>query len=79
VFQELKRYLSSPPVMVALDPGEPLLLYIVATLEAVSMELVIEWPDPHDLHELESSSANGSGSQDPRPMEETGAADGSGS
>jgi hypothetical protein len=25
-FQELKRYLTSPPVMVAPEPGEPLLL-----------------------------------------------------
>jgi hypothetical protein len=30
-FQELKRYLTSPPVMVPPKPGEPLLLYIAAT------------------------------------------------
>jgi hypothetical protein len=30
-FQELKRYLTSPPIMVALELGEPLLLYVVAT------------------------------------------------
>jgi hypothetical protein len=42
VLQELKRYLTSPPVMVASEPGEPLLLYITATAEAVSMVLVIE-------------------------------------
>jgi hypothetical protein len=78
-FQELKRYLTSPPVMVVLEPSEPLLLYIVATSEAVSMVLVAERPDPHGLHELGSSSANGSGSQDPGPMEEPGAVDGSGS
>jgi hypothetical protein len=69
-FQELKRYLTSPPVMVAPEPGEPLLLYIVATSEAVSMVLVAERPDPHTLHELGSSSADGSGSQDPRLAEE---------
>jgi hypothetical protein len=78
-FQELKRYLTSPPVMVAPEPGEPLLLYIAAILEAVSMVLVAERPDPHDLHELGSSSVDGSGSQDPGPAEEPGAADGSGS
>jgi hypothetical protein len=65
--------------MVAPEPGEPLLLYIAATLEAVSMVLVTEEPNPHGLHELESSSANGSSSQDPRPTEEPGVADGSGS
>jgi hypothetical protein len=58
-FQELKRYLTSPPGMVAPEPGEPLLLYIVATSEAVSMVLVAERPDPHDLHELRSSSVDG--------------------
>jgi bacterioferritin-associated ferredoxin len=40
--QELKRYLTSPLVMVVPEPGEPLLLYIVATSEVVSMVLVIE-------------------------------------
>jgi hypothetical protein len=70
--QELKRYLTSPAVMVAPEPGEPLLLYIVATSEAMSMVLVTERPDPHDLHELGSSSADKSGSQDPGPTEEPG-------
>jgi hypothetical protein len=77
-FQEFKRYLTSPPVMVAPEPGEPLLLYIVATSEAVSMVLVAERPDPHDLHELRSSSADRSSSQDPGSAEEPGATDGSG-
>jgi hypothetical protein len=72
-FQELKRYLTSPPVMVAPEPDEPRLLYIAATSEAMSMVLVAKRPNPHDLHELESSSADGSGSQDPRPAEEPGA------
>jgi hypothetical protein len=56
--------------MVALEPSEPLLLYIAATLEAVSMVLVAERPDPHDLHELGSSSTDGSGSQDLRRSRE---------
>jgi hypothetical protein len=62
VFQELKRHLTSPPVMVALEHGELLLLYIAATVEAVSMVLVAERPDPHDPHELRSSSTDGPGS-----------------
>jgi hypothetical protein len=45
-FQELKRYLTSPSVMVAPEPGEPLLLYIVAIVEAMSMVLVIELLKP---------------------------------
>jgi hypothetical protein len=70
VFQDLKRYLTSPPVMVAPEPGEPPLLYIMATSEAMSMVLVAERPDPHSTHELGSSFADGSGSQDPGPVEE---------
>jgi hypothetical protein len=71
-FQELKMYLTSPPVVVAPEPGEPLLLYIVASSEAVSMVLVAERPDPHDLHELGSSSAGEAGSMDPGPVEDPG-------
>jgi hypothetical protein len=48
--------------MVAPEPGEPLLLYIAAISKAVSMVLVTERPDPHGLHELGSSSADGLGS-----------------
>jgi hypothetical protein len=48
LFLELKWYLTSPPVKVALKLGEPLLLYIAATSEAVSMVLVAERLDPHD-------------------------------
>jgi dsDNA-binding SOS-regulon protein len=79
VFQELKRYLTSPPVLVVPERGEPLLLYIAATSEAMSMVLVTERPGPHDLHELGSSSADGSEPQDPGHTEEPRAADGLGS
>jgi hypothetical protein len=41
-FQELKWYLTSPPVTVASEPGEPLLLYVTASAEVVSMVLVTE-------------------------------------
>jgi hypothetical protein len=51
--------------MVAPEPGEPLLLYIAATLEVMSMVLVTERSDPHALHELRISSTDGSGSLDP--------------
>jgi hypothetical protein len=46
VFQELKRYLTSPPILVAPEPGEPVLLYITATADPVSMVLVAEQPEP---------------------------------
>jgi hypothetical protein len=45
-FQELKWYLTSPSIMVALEPGESLLLYITVTTNAVSVVLVMERLDP---------------------------------
>ena len=41
-FQELKQHLTSLPVLVAPEPGEPLFLYLAASAEAVSMVLVAE-------------------------------------
>jgi hypothetical protein len=41
-FQELKQHLVSLPILVALEPGEPLYLYITAAAEVVSMVLVVE-------------------------------------
>jgi hypothetical protein len=41
-FQVLKQHLVSLPILVALEPGELLYLYIVAAAEAVSMVLVVE-------------------------------------
>jgi hypothetical protein len=67
VFQELKQYLMSLPVMVAPKPGEHLLLYIVAKLEVMSMVLVAERPEPKQPQALKGVPAAGSGSQDPDP------------
>ena len=39
-FQDLKRYLTSPPVMVAPRPLEPLVLYLAATPYSTSATLV---------------------------------------
>ena len=41
-FRDLKKYLTSPPVLVAPSEGEPLLLYVSATPQVVSMVLVVE-------------------------------------
>ena len=40
-FQDLKRYLTSPPVMVAPRPLEPLVLYLTATPHSASAALVM--------------------------------------
>ena len=41
-FAELKRFLTSPPVMTAPKDGETLLLYIAATNRVVSTTIVVE-------------------------------------
>jgi hypothetical protein len=61
----LKWYLTSPPIMVDPEPGEPLLFYIMAITKVVSMVLVAKRPEPHPPQELGSSSASGSGFQGP--------------
>ena len=55
-FHDLKKYLTSPPVLVAPSEGKPLLLYVSATPQVVSMVLVVE----HD-----ECSGQGAGSQLP--------------
>nr|ABF95742.1 retrotransposon protein, putative, unclassified [Oryza sativa Japonica Group] len=49
---QLKAYLSSPPVLVAPEPNEPLLLYLAATPQVVSAALVVECDEdnPHSAH-----------------------------
>jgi hypothetical protein len=46
-FQELKQHFVSLPILVALEPGEPLYLYIAAATEVVSMVLVVERTTQH--------------------------------
>src|SRR5438552_19160913 len=41
-FDELKKFLTNPPVLVPPMPKEPLLLYIVATSHVVSTTIVVE-------------------------------------
>jgi hypothetical protein len=42
----LKNMLKSPPILTALTPEEPMLLYISATTQVVSAALVIEREEP---------------------------------
>ena len=41
-FDELKKFLTNPPMLVPPMPEEPLLLYIAATSHVVSTAIVIE-------------------------------------
>src|SRR5438105_11319092 len=50
--EDLKEYLSTPPVLTAPLPGEPLLLYVAATPAVLSVVLVTE-------HDRDDSKATG--------------------
>jgi hypothetical protein len=58
--------------MVAPEPGEPLLLYIAATAEVMSMMLVAERLEPQQSQVPKEGSAGGSRSQDSDLAEEPG-------
>jgi hypothetical protein len=59
-FQELKQHLVSLPILVALEPGEMLYLYIMVAVEAVSMVLVVERTAQEDQVALEGQEPEGS-------------------
>ena len=48
VLQSLKRYLASPPILVAPIEKDPMLLYIAPTNQVVSVVLVVERDAPSD-------------------------------
>ena len=45
-FDQLKAFHTSLSTLVSPDPGEPLMLYIVATMQVVSTALVVERDEP---------------------------------
>jgi hypothetical protein len=61
------RYLTSPPIMVAPEPGEPMLLYITAIADAVSMVLVVEQSEPRQHQEPKAEEAPESQAQELPP------------
>nr|ABA97545.1 retrotransposon protein, putative, unclassified [Oryza sativa Japonica Group] len=71
VLTQLKAYLSSPPVLVAPEPDEPLLLYLAATPQVVSAALVVERDEdnPHSAHHHPVSTRPGreQGGEAPEP------------
>jgi hypothetical protein len=67
VFQELKENLTLLPIMVALEPDKPLMLYIVTTAKVMSMVLVTERLVQLQPQALKGAPATCSRSQDPDP------------
>jgi dsDNA-binding SOS-regulon protein len=49
-FSQLKKVLSTPPVLVVPKEREPLLLYIAATHQVVSMVLVVARHEEGKVH-----------------------------
>ena len=52
-FQELKDFLTSPPVLIAPEDGEVLILYIAATTNVVSTVLVNERDEPSHIYKVQ--------------------------
>jgi dsDNA-binding SOS-regulon protein len=49
-FEDLKKVLASPPMLVAPNEREPLLLYIAATHQVASTILVVERSEEGKVH-----------------------------
>jgi hypothetical protein len=52
-FAQLKKVLSTPPVLIAPKEKEPLLLYIAATHQVVSTVLVVERSEEGKVHRVQ--------------------------
>ena len=52
-FQELKDFLTSPPVLTAPEDGEVLLLYIAATTSVVRTVLVVERDETGHIYKVQ--------------------------
>ena len=64
-FQDLKRYLTSPPVMVAPRPLEPLVLYLAATPYSASAALVAVREERRVRDALRQATPSDGAEQDP--------------
>ena len=52
-FKKLKAFLATTPTLVSPDKGEPLLLYIAATTQVVSVALIIEREESGHSHKIQ--------------------------
>ena len=51
-FDDIKDFLTKPPVLVVSNEEEPLLLYVAATTQVVSVALVIEREESEHSHKI---------------------------
>jgi hypothetical protein len=52
---DLKALISKPPVLASSEPGETLLLYVVATTQVISAALVVEREEPMHVYKVQRS------------------------
>jgi hypothetical protein len=50
---ELKMLITKPPVLASLEPSKTLLLYVVATTQVISADLVVERVVPEHVYEVQ--------------------------
>jgi hypothetical protein len=53
VLDDLKMLISKPQVLASLEPGETILLYVVATTQVICTALVVEWEEPEHIHKVQ--------------------------
>jgi hypothetical protein len=49
---DLKSLISKTPILASSEPGETLLLYVVATTQVVSTALVVEREEPGHVYKV---------------------------
>ena len=54
-FDELKKFLTNPPVLVIPMPKEPLLLYIASTSHVVSTTIIVERQEEGHIQKVQRS------------------------
>ena len=52
-FAELKQFLTMPPVKMAPQAGETLLIYIAATNRVISTTIVVEWEEARHAYKVQ--------------------------
>jgi hypothetical protein len=50
---DLKAIISKPPILASPEPGETLLLYVVATTLVISTTLVVEREEPEHIYKVQ--------------------------
>jgi hypothetical protein len=55
VLDDLKAIIYNPPVLASPEPGEALILYVMATVQVISAALVVEREEPGHVYKVQRS------------------------